>query len=82
MFDFSKKIQRLSKTKIRAVSDVDLIVALEKLKLLEKISKGEIKCIYTGEVITLENLHAVIPTDDGFKFVSENAVIRGLVSPE
>lgn len=60
--------------KVRAIYDEDLIPMLEKVGLLEKIKRGEIKCKYTGEIITLDNLGGIIPVKDGFEFVSFNAL--------
>jgi len=75
MISLIKKISNLGNSKkVRAVYDEDLILMLEKADLLDKIKKGEIKCKYTDEIITLDNLGGIIPVDKGFEFVSFNAL--------
>ncbi|MDC0571059.1 hypothetical protein OAO52_04060 [Flavobacteriaceae bacterium] len=69
------------KAKLNAVHDNDLITLLKSLNLLEKIKKGKVKCKFTKEVITLDNLHSIFPeegtikvvcdTPDAIKFLSE-----------
>lgn len=84
MYDFImtllfRKLRRVQSQKVRAVYDDDLIPMLEKLGFLTQIEAGEVKCKYTDEKITLENLHAIVRTADGFDFISTSAVVRGKV---
>ena len=58
------------KANLNAIHDDDLEALLSKLNLLEKIKKGEIKCKFTGEIITIENLHSIFPEEGTIKVVS------------
>ncbi len=60
------------KAKLNAVHDNDLEVLLIKLNLLEKINRGELKCKFTKEIITLENLHSIFPEEGTIKLVSDS----------
>lgn len=73
-----KNLSRFQSSRVRAVYDEDLIPMLKKAGLLEKINNGEIKCKFTGEIITLDNLEGIIPRADGYDFVSTNAMRTGL----
>lgn len=79
MASFFRKLRRVKSQKVRAVYDDDLIPMLGKLGFLAQITAGEIKCKYTGEQITLDNLHAIIRTANGFDFISASAVARGKI---
>lgn len=57
---------------MNAVHDNDLEVLLIKLNLLEKINRGELKCKFTKEIITLENLHSIFPEEGTIKLVSDS----------
>ena len=59
------------KTNLNAVHDDDLIVLLEKLNLLDKIKEGQIKCKFTKEVITLDNLHCIFPEEGIIKVICD-----------
>ena len=59
------------KAKLNAVHDDDLIALLKSLNLLEKIKKGEVKCKFTKEVITLDNLHSIFPEEGTIKVVCD-----------
>jgi hypothetical protein len=73
-----KNLGRLRSSKVRAVYDEDLIPMLKKAGVLEKINEGEVRCKFTNEVITLDNLEGIIPKSDGYDFVSANALRTGL----
>lgn len=57
------------KSKLNAIHDDDLEALLSKLNLLEKIKGGQIKCKFTRETITLENLHSIFPEEKTIKVV-------------
>lgn len=59
------------KAKLNAVHDDDLIALLKSLNLLEKIKKGEVKCKFTKEIITLDNLHSIFPEEGTIKVVCD-----------
>ena len=59
------------KAKLNAVHDDDLIALLKSLNLLEKIKKGEVKCKFTKEIITLDNLHSIFPEEGSIKVVCD-----------
>ena len=60
------------KAKLNAIHDYDLEALLIKLNLLDKIKNGELKCKFTQEVITLDNLHSIFPEEGTIKLVSDN----------
>ena len=53
------------KTKIKVVSDLDLVPYLTSLGIYEKIKKGEILCKFCGNKIDLDNLQALFPCGGG-----------------
>ena len=57
------------KANLNAVHDDDLEALLSKLNLLDKIKQGQIKCKFTNEIITLENLHSIFPEERTIKLV-------------
>lgn len=59
------------KAKLNAVHDNDLITLLKSLNLLDKIKKGEVKCKFTKEIITLDNLHSIFPEEGTIKVVCD-----------
>ncbi|WP_157209282.1 hypothetical protein [Mariniflexile maritimum] len=59
------------KAKLNAVHDDDLIALLKKLNILEKIKNGEVKCKFTKEIITLDNLHSIFPEEGTIKVVCD-----------
>lgn len=59
------------KAKLSAVHDDDLIALLKSLNLLEKIKNGEVKCKFTKEIITLDNLHSIFPEEGTIKVVCD-----------
>lgn len=73
-----KNLSRFRNSRVRAVYDEDLIPMLKKAGILEKINHGEVRCKYTNEVITLDNLEGIIPKPDGYDFVSAAALRTGL----
>ncbi len=60
------------KADLNAVHDNDLEALLAKLNLLDKIKEGKIKCKFTDEIITLENIHSIFPESGTIKVVSDN----------
>lgn len=60
------------KANLNAVHDDDLKVLLKKLNLLEKIQQGKIKCKFTNEIITLDNLHTIFPEEGVIKVVCDS----------
>lgn len=60
------------KSNLNAVHDKDLEKLLENLNLKEKLEKGELKCKFTGEIITLDNLHSIFPESGTIKLVSDS----------
>lgn len=57
------------KSNLNAVYDENLEELLSKLNLLDKIRNGQIRCKFTNEVITLENLHSIFPEENTIKVV-------------
>ncbi len=57
---------------INAIHDEQLERLLESLGVLNDIKSGRKKCKFTGNIITLENLHSVFPESGDIKFVSDD----------
>jgi hypothetical protein len=66
-----QNLNELMKAKLYAVYADDLIALLRSLNLLEKIKKGEVKCKFTKEIITLDNLHSIFPEEGTIKVVCD-----------
>jgi hypothetical protein len=65
---------------IRAVFDDDLTGLLERLGVLADFNGGRFKCFHSGDVLTLENLHAVFPESGQVKGVcSKSECVLALV---
>lgn len=56
-----------AKVAIKAVHDSDIEKFLEKLRLLDKIKEGKIRCSVCGDVVTLENFLCVYPENEQIK---------------
>jgi ribosomal protein L29 len=59
---------------LHAVHDDDLEALLTKLK------QGQIKCKFTQEIITLENLHSIFPEEKTIKLVCDSPEAIKLLS--
>lgn len=59
------------KKKLNAVHEKDLSNLLVQLNLLDKVNAGEIKCKFCSTVITLQNIHSILPESGGFNFVCD-----------
>ena len=68
------------KAKLNAVYDDDLEALLVKLNLLEKIKNRTVKCKFTKEIITLENLHSIFPEEGTIKLVCDSSEAIKLLS--
>jgi hypothetical protein len=68
------------KTNLNAVHDDDLESLLDKLNLLEAIKSGKVKCKFTKEVITLDNLHSLFPEEGVIKLVCDSPEAIKLLS--
>lgn len=62
----------MNKINLNTVHDDDLISLLEKLGLKEKFNNGLLKCKFTGEIITFENLYSIFPESGDIKLVCNN----------
>lgn len=59
----------MDKINLNTVYDDDLIKLLEKLGLKEKFDNGQLKCKFTSETITFENLYSIFPESGDIKLV-------------
>ena len=68
------------RTTLNTVYDTDLEELLVKLNLYDKIKEGKIKCKFTDEIITFDNLHSIFPEEKTIKVVCDSASAIKLLS--
>lgn len=68
------------KSNLNAVHDDDLEPLLAKLNLLDKVKEGKLKCKFTKEIITIENLHSIFPEEETIKLVCDSPEAIKLLS--
>ena len=61
----------MNKYTLNAIHDDELLDLIKKLGLLEKLDKGCLKCKFTGETITFDNLYSIFPESGDIKFVCD-----------
>lgn len=61
----------MNKEILNAVYSDDIPIFLEKLGLREKFENSEIKCKFSGEIITYQNLYSIFPESGDIKFVCD-----------
>lgn len=70
---------KIIKEELQAVHDKDLEKLLESLGILEKLKKGELRCKFCKEIVTLDNLHSIFPEAGAIKVICENVIcVKGL----
>ena len=57
---------------VNLIHDKDLENTLIKLDILKKIKQREIKCKFTKDIITVDNLHAIFYENNDIKCVSNS----------
>lgn len=60
-----------TKSIISAVHDDDLVGFLDSLGVLSDVKRGEVRCKFCREIISLDNLVAVFPESGDIKFVCD-----------
>jgi len=62
---------------LRAVYEDDLIKFLESIGIKHAIEKGELKCHFCNEVVTIDSLQAIIPLEKDIGVLcSKNACLN------
>lgn len=61
----------MNKEILNAVYSDDIPMLLEKLGLREKFENSEIKCKFSGEIVTYQNLYSLFPESEDIKFVCD-----------
>lgn len=61
----------MQRTNLNTVYDDDLLKLIEKLGLKDKFENNQLKCKFTGEIITFENLYSIFPESGDIKFVCD-----------
>lgn len=59
-------------TKIKAVSEVELDKFLSSIGESSRVESGQAHCLFCDKVITLSNLHAIIPADDKVEYCCDS----------
>lgn len=62
----------MNKYTLNTVHDDELLLLIEKLGLKDKLNQGKLKCKFTGEVITFDNLYSIFPESGDIKLVCDN----------
>ena len=70
---------------VRAIHDDDLEAFAENLGILNSLLAGELRCAICGDAITLDSLHAFLPSGDEIRVICEkpfcvtklNSFLRG-----
>jgi len=65
-------------SKSKMVYEDDLVPFLQNLGIYEDLMAGKFKCRVTGEVITLENLEAIIPENGMLFFLTAKGLAAGI----
>jgi len=63
--------QRRETRPLKAVHDDDLTSFLASLGELDAVQRGERRCKFSNDVITLQNLHAIFPESGSIKYVCD-----------
>jgi len=63
----------MAESPVHAVHDDDLPVVLKALGLAEAFAKGELRCKFSDDVVTLANLHALFPDSGQIKLACSKA---------
>ena len=70
-----------NRQRIKAFLDVDIEDFLCSLGVLEAVQQGDVRCL-CNEVVTVDNIQAVIPTKDGIVFSCDLCLDVALHSPQ
>ena len=62
---------------VKAVYEQDIVSYLDSLGVLERVKEGKAKCMHCGQVITLENLDAIVPKKGEVRFICWNKECTG-----
>lgn len=62
---------------VKAVYEQDLMSYLDSLGVLEKVKEAKAKCMHCGQIITIENLDAIVPKKGEVHFVCWNKECAG-----
>ena len=68
---FSRRFKK--KEVVNLVHDSDLQKILIKLNTLNDIEDGKVKCKFTKETISINNLHAIFYENNDIKFVANSS---------
>jgi len=67
-----RKLFGRTASSVKAVYEQDIASYLESLGVLEKVKEGKAKCMHCGQIITLENLDAIVPKKGEISFICWN----------
>ena len=59
-------------SEVKAVHEEDILSYLTSLGVLDKIEQGKAVCMNCGQIITLENLEAIVPRKGDVHFICWN----------
>lgn len=66
---------------VTAVLDADLWPMLEEMGLLEDLDAGRLHCLYSGVLLTRENVGGLVSTPTGPRLISASAIVGRTSEP-
>jgi len=57
---------------LKIIHENDLLKLLDKFGLINKLNEGKLKCKFTREIISIENIYCIFPESGDIKFVCSN----------
>ena len=72
----------MERHRLRAVYENDLKNFLESIGIKHAIEKGELKCHFCNEVVTIDSLQAIIPLEKNIGVVCSKTTCLDKIEPE
>ena len=72
----------MKRHRLRAIYDDELIKFLESIGIKSAIEKGELRCHVCNEVVTIDSLQAIIPTEKNIGVLCSKTTCLNKIEPE